>query len=110
MSPRPESGSSRHNNRRWHLTPERMAHINASAAQSRALSAAASELGVHPATIKAAAEREGKMGWLQARFNVYKGLPARPDTRAGCLRTVSLSALGTVPIPPGPQVEWLTRA
>ena len=107
MSPRPDAGSSRHNNQLWFLTPERMAHLNACAAQNRALSNAARELGVHPATLKAAAIREGKLEWLQGRFNTCKVLPQRPEP-VGELRRVALKNASTVVVPGGAAAKWLT--
>jgi hypothetical protein len=102
--PRPDAGPSRHNNQLWHLTPERMAHINACAAQNRALSNAAREIGVHPATLKAAAIREGKLEWLQSRFNTCKVLPQRPEPVGG-LRQVARKQIAT---PQGVATKWLT--
>lgn len=98
----------KHNNRRWYLTPERMAHLNACSAQGKPLGAAAEELGVLDKTVKAAAEREGKLQWLGARFAIYKER-AQKDERVGELRSVSLSQVVGLRKPPGPATCWLTR-
>jgi len=104
--------SERHNNRRWDLTDERVAHLNACAAQGMPLHSAANELNVRASTIKTAARRSGKEGWLKKRFpSSFRPQCANKRDREkkdGELRQVSLKQLGGVPpIPKDVATQWL---
>ena len=105
---------------RWTLTPERMAHLNACAAQGKFLKAAADELGVRPETIKTAALREGKQDWLRGKFpkrgrqgegggGIKRDaeLPSKVDGEMRWYKAEDLKE--PVPVPENVQAKWLTR-
>lgn len=104
--------SATHDNRRWDLTNERMAHFNACSAQGLSLRAAADELGVRAKTVRTAAYREDKLDWLDKKFP-RRGGHNRGGTKAeeDGPRYLTLSQIrGSFPRrPPGPEAEWLTK-
>lgn len=104
------------NRNRWVLTPERVGHLNACAAQGMPLAAAARELNVLASTIKDAAYREDKDEWLRERFPRKQGkgggakraaLSSRPNQSMRKLKPEQIDA--PLYIPGGPQMRWLAK-
>jgi len=56
------------NRKLFDLTKDRIAHLNACAAQNLSMAAACKELGIDPKTLKNAAERQGLTAWLKRKF------------------------------------------
>ena len=107
------SACKRLDNRRWDLTEERMAHLNACAAQGKSLHGAANELNVRAYTIKNAARREGKTEWLREKFpKAFQ--PHRAEARIKDFdgpRTRTIQEIGGWPeVPNNAVTRWMVRS